>query len=356
MPVKKILSLLWCCLIAVLSWAQSETDTFVKQKDTTPAQDTVKKTVVLPVPGDSVQKPVKKKPKPAEADSTAVKRVDSVPHRDSVTTPVVQQPTIPEAEEGDTLHPVSIAAFQQVLRNHPYYNFFGTPLNSTMLVKKVVDKDALFYYLLGLLFYMGIIHLLFDKYLSNVVTLFFRASLRQQQIREQLLQSPLPSLLLNILFLLTGGLFLTFTAIQYKIAPNHLDFWLIYAYSIALLLVVYLGKFVMLKVIGWIFNVSHATDTYIFIVFLVNKIIGIFLLPVVVLLAFPFPDLYQVVFTLSFVLIVVLYIYRFIISYKPIRNEIKVSKLHFFVYLCAFEIAPLLLIYKVLLIFVERSY
>ncbi len=48
--------------------------------------------------------------------------------------------------------------------------------------------------------------------------------------------------------------------------------------------------------------------------------------------------------------------YRFIISYKPIRNEIKVSRFHFFVYLCAFEIAPLLLIYKVLLIFVERTY
>jgi hypothetical protein len=51
-----------------------------------------------------------------------------------------------------------------------------------------------------------------------------------------------------------------------------------------------------------------------------------------------------------------LFIYRFIISYTPIRNEIKLNRFHFFIYLCAFEIAPLLLIYKVLLIFVERSY
>jgi len=41
--------------------------------------------------------------------------------------------------------------------------------------------------------------------------------------------------------------------------------------------------------------------------------------------------------------------YRFIISYRPVRSEIKVNRFHFFLYLCAFEIAPLLLIYKVLL-------
>ncbi|MFT3825740.1 MAG: DUF4271 domain-containing protein [Chitinophagaceae bacterium] len=347
--MKKILSVLWCCLISVVVFAQSETDSSVQQKDTTPIQDTtVKKPVITP---DSAVRPVKRKPVIVDSaalqrarDSAAARLQDSIaPIRSEAVSPVVPR------------H-YSIAAFQRVLKDHPYFDFFGTPLNSRMVEKKVNDKDALFYFLLGLTLYIGLVKLLFDKYLSNVITLFFRATLRQQQIREQLLQAPLPSLLLNIFFLLTGGLFLTFVLKRYNVAPEGINFWLLVLYSMGLLLAIYLGKFLLLKITGWIFNVSHATDTYIFIVFLVNKIIGIFLLPVVVLLAFPYPALYQVVFTLSFVILVVFYIYRFIISYKPVRNEIKVSRLHFFVYLCAFEIAPLLLIYKVLLIFVERSY
>ena len=89
---------------------------------------------------------------------------------------------------------------------------------------------------------------------------------------------------------------------------------------------------------------------------LVNKMIGIFLLPVLVVMAFAGPLLFQVVMTLAFFVLVILFIYRFIISYNPIRNEIKLNRFHFFIYLCAFEIAPLLLIYKVLYIFVERVY
>jgi hypothetical protein len=104
------------------------------------------------------------------------------------------------------------------------------------------------------------------------------------------------------------------------------------------------------------FNIRSAADTYIFIVFLVNKMLGIYLLPALLLMAFAKPPFLTILITLTYFFIVVLFIYRFIIAYRPVRNEIKLSRFHFFIYLCAFEIAPLLLIYKVLLIFVERSY
>jgi hypothetical protein len=56
---------------------------------------------------------------------------------------------------------------------------------------------------------------------------------------------------------------------------------------------------------------------------------------------------------ISYILVGGMLLYRFIISYRPVRSEIKVNRFHFFLYLCAFEIAPLLLIYKVLLTFVD---
>jgi hypothetical protein len=248
-----------------------------------------------------------------------------------------------------------LALFKAVLRAHPYYNFFGQPIHLTVQEKKVNGREGIFYFLAALLIYFGFIRMFFGKYLNNVIDLFFRVTMRQQQIRDQLLQSPLPSMFLNLLYFITGGFFLSLVARYYDLAPV-MNKWILFAWCAALLMVVYLGKFIVLKLTGWIFNISHATDTYIFIVYLVNKMIGIFLLPVLVVMAFAGPALFAVVMTLAFVVLVILFIYRFIISYKPIRNEIKLTRFHFFLYLCAFEIAPLLLIYKVLLIFVEKSY
>jgi hypothetical protein len=202
--------------------------------------------------------------------------------------------------------------------------------------------------LLGLFFYFAALKTLFPKYLNNLIYIFLRITLRQQQLREQLLQTPLPSLMLNIFFLLAGGLYASLLLDYYSYRAND-NFWIQALYCVAILALIYIGKFVLLKFTGWVFNLSKATDTYIFIVFLVNKMLGILLLPFLVLIAFYGGQAQQVFVTLSLILIVVLFAYRFIFSFGPIRAEIKVNPFHFFLYLCAFEIAPLLLIYKVLL-------
>jgi hypothetical protein len=75
------------------------------------------------------------------------------------------------------------------------------------------------------------------------------------------------------------------------------------------------------------------------------------LLPFLVLLAFAQGNIYAVSFTLSWITIVGLLAYRFILTYTTVRNQVKVNPFHFFLYLCAFELAPLLLIYRGLLLF-----
>jgi hypothetical protein len=247
-----------------------------------------------------------------------------------------------------------IEQFQRVLSQHPALPFDKKPVESNLFVRKQNDNEALFYFLVALVFYFGCIRLFFGKYLDNLITLFFRVSMRQQQIREQLLQTPLPSLLLNILFVITSGFYLSLLARHYDFNLFG-NFWITFFYAIAFVSGVYLGKYLILKLTGWIFNIRSATDTYIFIVFLVNKMIGIFLLPFIILMAFPNKYLLPVLILLSYIMLLLLLGYRFINSFRPIRTEIKVNRFHFFLYLCAFEIAPLLLIYKVLLAYVERS-
>jgi hypothetical protein len=113
----------------------------------------------------------------------------------------------------------------------------------------------------------------------------------------------------------------------------------------------YSVKYFSLKITGWVFNMKEATDSYVFIVFVINKIIGIYLLPFLVLLAFAEDGLKTIAFTISWLGVVGLLAYRFILTYITVRNQIKVNPFHFFVYLLAFEVVPLLLIYKLLLVF-----
>jgi len=251
--------------------------------------------------------------------------------------------------------PPALSFWMKVLRANHYFNFTGTPVVQVFQIHRANSKDSLFYLLVGILFYFALTRVFFEKYFNNLLTLFFRVSLRQQQIREQVLQTPLPSLLLNILFIISGGLYACFLLHYSQIGAN-IRFWVLYLYCMLLLGAVYLVKFLVLKFIGWVFSIARATDIYVFIVFLVNKMLGIFLLPFLIIITFSGPGIREIFITISLAMVFVLWSYRVLAAYRPIRNEIKLTPFYFFLYLCAFEIAPLLLIYKVLLTYLEKVY
>jgi hypothetical protein len=251
--------------------------------------------------------------------------------------------------------PPTLTFWKRALSLHPYYNFLGQPIAQPFEVHQPESKDSFFYLIVGILFYFALVRIFFEKYFNNLMTLFFRVSLRQQQIREQVLQAPLPSLLLNILFIITGGLYACFL-LHYSTVGENIRFWVLYLNCMLLLVAIYLVKFLVLKFGGWVFSITRATDTYIFIVFLVNKMLGIFLLPFLIVITFSGDQARQVFITISLAMVFVLWMYRVLAAYRPVRNEIKLTPFHFFLYLCAFEIAPLLLIYKVLLSYLEKVY
>jgi uncharacterized protein DUF4271 len=266
-----------------------------------------------------------------------------------------------QREVTTTTHPVVTAGppvlswWQKNLAANADFNFTGKPVVESYEIHHPNSKDSLFYLIVGILFYFALIRVFFEKYFNNLMTLFFRVSLRQQQIREQVLQTPLPSLLLNILFIVSGGLYSCFL-LHYSRIGEGVSFWVLYLYCMALLSVIYLVKFVVLKFVGWVFSISRATDIYIFVVYLVNKMMGIFLLPFLIIITFSGAQTREIFITISLAMVFVLWTYRALAAYRPVRSEIKLTPFYFFLYLCAFEIAPLILIYKVLLTYLEKVY
>jgi hypothetical protein len=68
------------------------------------------------------------------------------------------------------------------------------------------------------------------------------------------------------------------------------------------------------------------------------------------LLAFANDPLYSSAMFISWVGLGLLLIYRFILSYSAVRKEVKLNSFHFILYTLGFEVIPLLLIYKLLLL------
>ncbi len=209
------------------------------------------------------------------------------------------------------------------------------------------NNDALFYTLAAIVFFIAFIKQAFPKYFQNLFHLFFQPSFRQKHSGDQLLQGALPSLLLNLFFFVTGGLFIALAALEYKWVP--LSFWWLALNCTVILAVIYLLKYIVISFAGWVFNSREAASVYVFIVFLTNKIIGLILLPLLILLAFSNQETKKIIITAAGCIAGVLLLYRYAVSLTVIRRQLKVSRLHFFIYLCAVEIMPVLVICRILI-------
>lgn len=249
--------------------------------------------------------------------------------------------------------PADLHGLQSAIMNHhPYFGFSSSPVPvSPEAAKRTVSgKELLFYLMIFLLIVFGFLKRIFQKYFSDLFRLFFRTTIKQRQIKEQLMQTPLPSLLLNAFFVLSAGLYISFLLEHFHLNTIG-NFWLLLLYCCAGLSLVYFIKFAGLKIAGWLFGMEEAADSYIFIVFVVNKMLGILLLPFLITIAFTSGEVYTAGLVLSWCLVGGLLLYRFVLTYAAVRNQVKVNPFHFILYLCAFEIAPLLLIYKGLVLF-----
>jgi hypothetical protein len=212
----------------------------------------------------------------------------------------------------------------------------------------------LFYIIFGVFFLLAVIRLSFTKYFSDLFRAFFNPTLSQRQLREQLSQTPFPALMLNIFFTLSVGLYLFLILRHFNYITVSRPLYLVPAFML-LIMVIYLVKYAFLRFSGWLFGYHEVTAGYVFTLYMVNKILGVILLPFILMLAFSTPMLAGIALNVSLIIIVLLFIYRYIRAYSLVKSQIFFNKFHFFIYLCGFEIAPILIIGKLVLIWLNGA-
>jgi len=245
------------------------------------------------------------------------------------------------------------ASFKKLM-THPYMPMQTKPSFRINELRIAPNYDGRFYLIIGMLFYLAFIKVTFPKYFSNVFQLIFQSPVRQKQTREQLQQNNLASLFSNILFILNASIFVSLIAV--KNAWVDVSLYACIAYSAAIFAGLYLFKFLFLWFSGWLFSQTEAIGNYSFIVFLTNKVMGVFLIPVILLLAFSPLSVQDFAYNSAIIVISILFVYRYLVSFSIVRASLKVSAFHFFLYLCTCEVLPMLVLYKLTMDFISGTF
>lgn len=241
-----------------------------------------------------------------------------------------------------------------ILKANYFLNWQAKPVAMINKTRNVKAPDSLFYLLFGIAFILALFRFFFTRYFNNLFRVFFNSSLRQSQLTDQLLQEKLPSLFFNIVFVLTAGVYV-YLLLGYFGWISENDFWKVVLYCAVSMAIIYFVKFLSLKFTGWVTGFRDITNTYVFVIFLINKILGVLLLPFTMMIAFAAPGLITASVMISLLLIGLMFLLRFFRSFGLLQHQLKISRLHFFMYVIGVEVLPLLLIYKGLVLLLSKN-
>ena len=135
------------------------------------------------------------------------------------------------------------------LTGNQFLNKRGTVASRVIQYKMRKKNEATFYLLAGLVFMLAFFRFFFTRYFNNLFKVFFNTSFRQSQLTDQLLQAKLPSLLLNLFFIICGGIYF-YSLLSYYHLITGQNKWILMALSIGILGLIYFVKYGILKFTG----------------------------------------------------------------------------------------------------------
>lgn len=213
-------------------------------------------------------------------------------------------------------------------------------------IKKTKSDSLPFYTLLFIVGIFGYVRFNFFSYLYSVKQAFFNINLSQQFFEEHAYSISPASFFLNLNTVLIYTL-LIFLSIRYFGRIDHIGDIGLASIVLAGVLMVGLSRYWSYRIAAHILPIKNTLLFYLFNIRIINYVMGIVLIPLLLILAFA--DNLYLQGTIWAILLVVLFftVYRCYRGLLIGEQVMALSKFHFFVYLCTFEIAPILILYKV---------
>jgi hypothetical protein len=199
----------------------------------------------------------------------------------------------------------------------------------------------------ALLVYMAVLNRIMTKDISNVLQSFYNNRILSQVSKEEGILNSWTFLGLFILFGFTFGLFLYQLTAYYDVFYSISGIELFASFAV-LIIVLFAVKLVLLRFLGFVFNIDRLVGEYISILYLTYFNITFVFLPVSLCFSLMAARYIPFVLGLALVLVIVIFVWQYLRSSVNIISSFKFHKFYLFTYLCDLEICPILILIKAL--------
>ncbi len=151
---------------------------------------------------------------------------------------------------------------------------------------------------------------------------------------------------LYIMYLINISVFIFLALYNFNHIFNSSEFFTLF-YSLTAVSILFVGKNIVIQFLSSIFPISKEITLYGFIMVLFGILIGLILAPINVFLAYADPELAKLIIIITSLLIGSIYIFRSLRSLILAQNYIIANFFHFLLYLCVIEIAPIMILLKI---------
>ncbi len=207
------------------------------------------------------------------------------------------------------------------------------------------SKDILTVLLLLSLAVTGIIRLTNFKYLQEIFSSAISGQKARNMIKTDSVRNRNASFVLNALFLFNTSLFI-YEYIHFKNMYTALnDSMFLIPVIMAFLLVFVAIKLLLYRFVSFVFECEQETREYMFYSTLTNKIFGLCILPVILFVPYVEESAHTLLFNTGLGIFILIYIIQLFRGFSIILRDVS-SLFYLFLYLCALEILPFVIVYS----------
>jgi len=201
--------------------------------------------------------------------------------------------------------------------------------------------------IIGLLLYTALLNIAMNKDVKNVFLSFYSKRAIVQASKEDAQINFWAFVGLFLLFGLTFGLFL-YQLAAYKGIYYSVSGFRLFISLVLIILLLFAFKFLVLKFVGFVFDIQKLVTEYVSVLYLTYFNIAFVFLPVTVCFSLLSAQLIPVLLLVAAALIVVILTWLYLRSSVNIISNFRFHKFYLFIYLCALEICPILILIKAL--------
>jgi Domain of unknown function (DUF4271) len=210
------------------------------------------------------------------------------------------------------------------------------------------NEDWKFWLALFLLAFLAVIRFGFPKDFDELNQTLKSWGVNQQVIRDLGVGVPFGIVLLNIFSSIVISFYVFLLLQHFKVTLIEPS-WLLMIFSFACVEAVLLLRYILLKTAEIIFPFRKELKLYNFYEIQVNRLSGVCLFPMLLLITFSTPAISSVALFGSFIIVGAMLLIRYTKGFTIGISYFSSHVIHFLLYLCALEIAPVLIIIRLLL-------